>query len=98
VTCRPQLLWKGFFGRERMSGMDENWTQRRGCSPLVIAPVTIVLPILYFLSSGPTYRLAEADYLDGKTYRAIYSPLVWLCHVSPSFNQVWKHYLTFCGA
>jgi hypothetical protein len=81
-----------------MSGMDENWTQRRGCSPLVIAPVTIVLPILYFLSSGPTYRLAEADYLDGKTYRAIYSPLVWLCHVSPSFNQVWKHYLTFCGA
>jgi hypothetical protein len=77
--------------------MHENPKQRGGCRSLAMtAALVLALPILYFLSSGPTYRLAEAGYLVGKTYRAIYSPLMWLSHVSPGFNTVWKHYLILC--
>ena len=78
--------------------MDENRTRRGGCVPLTIAAIVLALPLLYFLSSGPVYRLADAGYLDGKTYRAIYSPLIQLCRVSPSVNEAWKHYLILCGA
>ena len=78
--------------------MSEKRTRRGGCASFTIAAAVLSLPILYFLSSGPMYRLADAGYLDAKTYRALYSPLIQLCHVSPGFNQVWKHYLILCGA
>ena len=77
--------------------MDENRTRRGGCVPLFITAGVLALPLLYFLSSGPVYLLADAGYLDGKTYRAIYSPLIQLCQLSPGFTQVWKHYLMLCG-
>jgi hypothetical protein len=78
--------------------MDENRTRRGGCVPLTIAAGVLALPLLYFLSSGPAYMLADAGYLDvGTTYRAIYSPLVLLCRVLPGLTHVWKHYLILCG-
>ncbi|MCI0359616.1 MAG: hypothetical protein L0211_14160 [Planctomycetaceae bacterium] len=78
--------------------MDENPKQRGGCRSLIITAAILALPLLYFLSSGPAYLLADAGYLSADTYRAIYSPLIQLCHVSPSFNEAWKHYLILCGA
>ena len=68
----------------RIGGMDEHRKRHVGCVPLSLVAVFIfALPLLYFLSSGPAYRLADAGYLDGNTYRVIYSPLIRLCHVSP---------------
>ena len=78
--------------------MDENRTRRGGCVPLIITAGILALPLLYFLSSGPAYLLGEAGYMDGKTYRAIYSPLVEFSHSSPAFSHVWTRYLILCGA
>ena len=65
---------------------------------VIVVAAVLALPLLYFLSSGPTYVLAEAGYMDGKSYRLIYSPLMELSHLSPTFNQAWKQYLAFCAS
>jgi hypothetical protein len=75
--------------------MVESRAERRGCIPLIIT-AAVLLPLLYFLSSGPAYVQAEAGYLDGKTYRLIYSRMMKLSDLSPTFNQAWKQYLAFC--
>ena len=70
---------------------------RGGCVTLVTAAIVVLLPLLYFLSSGPAYRLGEAGYLSGNTMRAIYSPLIQLGHFWPTFNEAWKFYLILWG-
>jgi hypothetical protein len=66
---------------------------RGGCATLATATCVLVLPVLYFLSSGPVYRLGEAGYLSGDTLRAIYWPLIQLGRFWPAFNEAWKLYL-----
>jgi hypothetical protein len=64
-----------------------------GGTPLVAAAIVVLLPVLYFLSSGPAYRLGEAGYMSGDAMRAIYWPLIQLGHAWPAFNETWKFYL-----
>lgn len=78
--------------------MAEKHEPRGGCVPFVIAAVIFGLPLLYFLSSGPVYQLADAGYFSANTYRTMYWPLLQLCRLSPGFHEVWVNYLLLCGA
>jgi len=71
---------------------------RGGCVTLVTVASVVLLPVLYFLSSGPAIRLGHAGYLSGDTLRAIYWPLSQLGHFWPAFNEAWKFYMILWGA
>ena len=49
--------------------------ESRGCLPIAVI-ATVMLPVLYFLSSGPAHWLADHGYLSDDNFRTIYNPLL----------------------
>ena len=74
-----------------MKGMNEERQERNWNHSLLISVVLLMLPLLYFLSSGPAIYLMNRGYIskDGN----LYAPLQWACDHCEPFHQAVKWYL-----
>jgi hypothetical protein len=53
----------------------------------------ILVPLLYFLSSGPAFKLSNKHILPDKLFGLVYAPLEYLANTSTTFNSLFAWYL-----
>jgi hypothetical protein len=56
-----------------------------------------VFLLVYFLSVGPAVRLTGKGVLPGQAFEVLYSPLIWLCHLSEPTRKLYWQYVLLWG-
>lgn len=51
--------------------------------------------IAYFLSMGPVSILLQKDVMSQGAFNTVYAPIFALADLSPTFWNLWHHYLDF---
>jgi hypothetical protein len=62
--------------------MSEDRQERNWNHSLLISVVLLMLPLLYFLSSGPAIYLMNRGYMSHDTFILIYRPIGWATKIS----------------
>jgi hypothetical protein len=74
----------------------ETTTERKSGLPLYVW-ISVVLPFIYVLSTGPVDRLAASGYFQNNTLQTAvdvaYRPLFWLSDECPPFEKFMNWYL-----
>ena len=72
--------------------MDAGKQENRGCLTLAVV-ATVLLPVLYVLSSGPAHWLMDHGYLSDANFCTIYGPLLLAAKKSVSVQSVIVWYI-----
>ena len=70
---------------------------KRGCTPIAVAAVIVLLPVVYVLGIGPVYYCASKGYIPFVIAEVLYAPMELLSKNVEIAGRIIRWYLRFYG-